>query len=465
MFVNCVSSIPKFTEDPWKISVTEKLGPVKDIWGDVCFYAAMGAIVVPRLKEDEKFTIHDCSENAVTKESFVEVLNDRRNACIISAWSDKAIADIDKSLEKCERLVNCEKAIKSRFEKANRVVNSRLYVNRDNNTFGIILPEFQSFGIIHLLSGFITKYLPNIAPIDSLTDLEKKLVMNFGNKDGYNTVMQCFEDIAKDRFMGSMTVTILNKFKHMVAEKELAGYEEKARRARLEAERIYNEYKQRANALHDALLAYAGAKALKDNAKGFEGTALDFITSIADKIEIVSAEDKTLTIIIDGLVTEVDCDSYEDWKEDRGFFKTESPYGREDQKILFDDLFSETPTFSVRTCGVYNLNMTGYCTSNRHYDYGEARKDRIPNPHLQIFACLGDWSTTIDDALLKGDLVGAIKACIGSLSSVDIGETDQTFKPFLKNILNSTTAILEDNETHEQYTVQEALKRLKGTKE
>lgn len=130
-----------------------------------------------------------------------------------------------------------------------------------------------------------------------------------------------------------------------------------------------------------------------------------------------------------------------------------------------DAIFSNDPQFAIRMCAFYEIDMsTASVGVISGYDYGDARtKKYIPNPHLQRHACLGSYREPIRENLRRNNIIGAIQQCAASAGSVNLQETNMTFKPFMASVFKSNNKILVDNEGNE-YTVKEAIQKLKETK-
>ena len=103
--------------------------------------------------------------------------------------------------------------------------------------------------------------------------------------------------------------------------------------------------------------------------------------------------------------------------------------------------FAADPVFRVRICAYYNLDIGGYCNTERGYDYHEP--DRIPNPHLYRHACLGQNEGEICRCLRDGNLIGAIMQCNASAMSVNVHETGATFRPFCSELLTTNAKVFE----------------------
>ena len=116
------------------------------------------------------------------------------------------------------------------------------------------------------------------------------------------------------------------------------------------------------------------------------------------------------------------------------------------RKILFNSIFVESPEFAVKIAGNYTVNLHDCrITARKDYDYEEASpifSSYLPNPHLKLFSCLGGYEHRVIKALRDRNYIGAIEMCCASAGSVDLDETEQTFRPFLGWIMSSREKIL-----------------------
>lgn len=141
---------------------------------------------------------------------------------------------------------------------------------------------------------------------------------------------------------------------------------------------------------------------------------------------------------------------------------------KDNRKILLDNIFNEVPEFSVKICGNYCFDLEGdRVMADRNYDYVHVDpvfKTYLPNPHLKLFGCLGGYENRIVRALRERNFIAAIEICCASAGSVDLDETEQTFRPFVGWILSSREKILRRKDG-EEMTPEEALIYLIDNKE
>lgn len=112
------------------------------------------------------------------------------------------------------------------------------------------------------------------------------------------------------------------------------------------------------------------------------------------------------------------------------------------RKKLLDVIFSDDPLLRVKMCAIYSLDIRGHVRTYSGYTFPADCSDRLPNPHLQHHACIGNHERFIIERLNAGDTLGAIEQCISSAKSLNLGE-GLTVRPFLADLFNSDDKILE----------------------
>lgn len=142
---------------------------------------------------------------------------------------------------------------------------------------------------------------------------------------------------------------------------------------------------------------------------------------------------------------------------------------KENRKMLLDSIFG-TEDYALKVCSNYTLSIDEFkVSSQRDVKHGGALdyvredptvKSYIPNPHINIYHCLGGYESAITESLRSYDYVYAIEECIASAGSVNLDETDNVFRPFLGWILNSTEKILVRKSDGAEMTPEDVLRDL-----
>ena len=130
------------------------------------------------------------------------------------------------------------------------------------------------------------------------------------------------------------------------------------------------------------------------------------------------------------------------------------------RKLLFDNIFNNKPLLYVRMKGCVEL-MINRCDMIAARGQSEAENsvelvDYVSNPHFKLHGCPGRNREQIARCLRETDIISAIECSIAAIGSVNIDETEYTFRPFLQEILSSTNKIIQ-NAKGEAMTPEEAL--------
>ncbi len=111
------------------------------------------------------------------------------------------------------------------------------------------------------------------------------------------------------------------------------------------------------------------------------------------------------------------------------------------RRKMLDAIFADEPILKVKMCANYVIDLRGYASAYDGYTYGDEFIDYIPNPHIQHFACLGNYKQYINKMIQDGNLIGAVEQCIASARSLNFAES-HTVRYFLNDVFTSTHRII-----------------------
>lgn len=113
----------------------------------------------------------------------------------------------------------------------------------------------------------------------------------------------------------------------------------------------------------------------------------------------------------------------------------------EDMKMLMTALFlDDDPCMKIRFCAAYRLYLSGNVSALSHYGYSGDIVNCMPNPHLDEYACLGNYQMNIHEALRRHDYVGAVEQCIASAKSLNFYDAP-VMDEFARKIHNQNRCI------------------------
>lgn len=87
----------------------------------------------------------------------------------------------------------------------------------------------------------------------------------------------------------------------------------------------------------------------------------------------------------------------------------------------------------VRVCAAYRFDMNGSVSAQRRYNYSPDCREYTPNPHIDGFACIGNYERSIIELLKRRDYIGAIEQCAASCKSLNFGDST-VMREFMRRI-------------------------------
>ena len=92
------------------------------------------------------------------------------------------------------------------------------------------------------------------------------------------------------------------------------------------------------------------------------------------------------------------------------------------KKLLHELFLSESPRLQIITCAAYHLELHRTIQGIGGYRFDADFNDAIPNMHIQLYRCLGNYERAINELMATGDYVGGIEQCVASCKSLNFGD-------------------------------------------
>ena len=334
----------------------------------------------------------------------------------------------------------------------------------ETSNFAAIIIRTRDIKLYHLLASFLPLYYPKIFKDKPATNEEHELIKSLSKKDK-NAFIKNLQKLVYPYAIEFRTLQLSSLLKNMHEQKINAAFEEvKNRRRYVEQKR--QEYAQMIEALKDCIVKYEGLKATEQ----YDETENELVQYLAQNKNVrnVTVEGNKIKFTVITELINFNEEAWENFDRKGGIY--DGHYGgqnlpevfmsKDNRKLLLNSIFSEDAEFTVKLCGNYCIDL--YNCSVRtysNYDYTEANpefKSCIVNPHLKIFECLGGYRERIPDALRQREYISAIEMCVMSAGSIDLDETEQTFRPFLGWLLTTDEKVLKRKDGTEM-SPQEAL--------
>lgn len=326
-----------------------------------------------------------------------------------------------------------------------KYVQLRVYINREIRS-SIILVQNMDIRKYHFIQSFIIRCLPWYFADAPLNDLERDLVKSFREK--YSTDYErLIEVIGKTFDLRDFAIKrMLGSFEKNARRQELTRVKESISDTQRQIGNNQEQYRRLIEQLDNQNIRFTGLQHIIDNAG--EGSELIEYFQHNKMLTPVRAENTQLTFIVRCFLEFFDLDIYERYSCNGGIYNISEIEERRfcdksNRKRLMDAIFSETPKLRVKICAVYTLDTRGNVGTHSGYSFPSEFNDCIPNPHLQLHRCLGQYGPRIQECLINGDALTAIEQCIASARSINIAEFDITVRKFLRWIFNSKEKIIQ----------------------
>lgn len=313
----------------------------------------------------------------------------------------------------------------------------------------------QDFRIYHMVISFISLALPGLFAEKPLTDEDKEVIkaLSKTSKDAF--IMRIQESVKP--YIAEFRRMMLTNLIKAMHEMKIAKAKQDVDRCRRDVEDAERVVVEAIRNLKGKIVIFEGMKATESYDQP-EEDLVEYLTN-NKQVRNLNISGNVLSFTVSTLLNNYNSDAWDIFK-DRGHiydgrYNTNGQHNftmldvfktKENRKILLDNIFSESPEFAVKMAGNYSLDLEAcWMNTQRRFDYLAADpvyKDYMPNPHLKFFECLGGYKTQVSKALKDRNFISAIEMCIASAGSVDLDETEQTFRPFIGFLLSSKDKVL-----------------------
>ena len=322
--------------------------------------------------------------------------------------------------------------------------------------------------LYHMLISFLSLLFPALFKDMPLQEQDYNLIKSLSKSDKDVFIQRIKE--AVEPYAMEFKRVMLGTLLRAMHETKVAGAKVNVDTQRRVVDDFAEKYAEAIGYLKQLIVTYEGMKATEFYGKPEEELVEYLATN--KLIHNMSINGTFITFTVATLLNNYNSDAWSVFSQ-RGYIY-DGKYGREgrnvelldvfkdqkNRKLLLDNIFNESPEFAIKIAGNYKLDFQN-CRPRveRDFDYVNADpmyKSYLPNPHLKIFSCLGGYEDKIMNALRDRDYILAIELCCASAGSVDLDETEQTFRPFLGWIMMSREKILRRKDG-EEMTPEEAL--------
>lgn len=324
---------------------------------------------------------------------------------------------------------------------ANAGASVRFYVNHDKHTAAVIISgDFIKYH--HLVQGLIPRYLPWYFQSKPLTEIERTLFASLAAKTSgvYETLIQEMFDAIDLRSI--RVEELVGGFEERATEREIAALNSRIQQIRNSMCQLMDSY----HSQHDSLIRLNRELIGVRSVDTSNNDLLQVFRSMKCLYPACST-DQALDFYVDSYLDNFDPDGYltlrtnpRSYIHDIGLdnvFEDE-----ENRQLLLDAIFSHEPQLRVRMVARFTIIPHSRVRVHSGFPYFDEFKDRLPNPHIYHYACLGAYEPVLNELIDDNDMVGVLQECIAATKSFNIME-EPTGRRFLEDLFTSEQAVLE----------------------
>lgn len=342
-------------------------------------------------------------------------------------------------------------------------MNARFYTSEEKKNT-VIFVESMNTMKWHYIQSFCPRYFKWYFESSPISEEEKSLLQSLVKRssDDYERII---EEIASKFDMRSYLIeSMVGDLERGARRQQLDRIDQNISEVRAKLERYMSQYRDALSNLDDLNVRRIGLVDIINSDVSGESELVDYLKSNKN-IDVIGASGSRFEFIVRSYLDYWDQDIF-DSAINRKTSSLYTGYGvrnhafsdADTRKKFLSAIFSETPLLRIKMCGYYNLDIHGDSTSSRGYSYPKNCKDRLPNPHLHRFNCLGNHQIAINEYLRNGDTVGAVEQCVGSCKSINLAEAP-TFTYFFEMLFSTNENVIELPD-HTSVSPTEALKWL-----
>jgi len=291
---------------------------------------------------------------------------------------------------------------------------------------------------------------------DKVTEKEISLMNSLRGKDK-NEYLRCLQDIADEY-----------DFETEFVRRSLSRIETEYERSRLDSVKreiedsmhMINDYQRTINdtlrAINKKNIELIGLQAKIDNNTGESILSDYFLCNKKLRLDYVNGT--RVDFHVNDYMTYFDSDMAGEFIGNRRsvIYRCGAPGARADavEKLMRAIFVDET--IKVRMCAAYSIDIQGGFTAMTGYDFRGDAGDRMPNPHINQYSCLGNYRQVINDRLVARDFIGVLEQAVASAKSLNVAD-GVVFERFLRDLYACANGRCLELEDGTQMTFTEAL--------
>ena len=405
--------------------------------GDVSFVSTLRALVTPRANGEKLrlvFNTLSLRESDIPRSNpsvLMSRLGSPTNACIrviniTSRELGSAKQWMDFCAEKFESVYQNYTRISKVTEFFKRTFYVLCFVNHETKDV-FLLVEDMNIKTLHYLQCAVFAFLPwYFNPEDGASESELELIESLRER-GPEKYENCLEKMAKKYdFRAAEIKRLLKDFETRSLRIRLVDIERDAQQILANLQRLKSQmvdHLRRKNELEISRLGIESKIAKNDGKSEIMDYFLKrrelYLEDVTDSTMDFSAKGY-LVFFDEAIAKRIVEDSTSYLYENDSSCRQYIPEGGM-QKLLRAIFVDQT--LRVKVCAAYRFYLGEDVTGLSSHAFGSDFNDCMPNPHINIYSCMGDYEPMINSALRDNDYLLALEQAIASCQSLNFGDT------------------------------------------
>ena len=411
--------------------------------GDTSFLSTLRALIAPRMSDGEslylQFDSSSYGENTINSNSPKVIINSVCNVFDSTASGRVHIHNVCGI--KQEDNTACLNVLKSNFC---RVYNGWHRLPRVTDLFRsqfytlcFVNPELKSVIVfvddlstskMHYLQCAVLGFFPwYFSSEKGVTQEEMGLINSLRGKN-HDEYLDCIAQLAeKYDFRTARIKQQLAGFETRYEQQECDKVRNDIRYADNQIQSLNERISQQLHNRNELEIRLLGLEA-KIAAGGESSEIMDYFIH-NKKLELDYVDNRTLAFIVKDYISYFDESMAKRTIDNPNSF-VYSPGGRNCNNYIAADKVKELmyaifvdQTIRIRVCAAYAFSLTGNVSGISGYHFGAEYAGYMPNPHIQNYSCMGNYSRPINESLQRHDYISALEQTIASAKSLNFGDS------------------------------------------
>lgn len=448
MFTDIISSTPFVSEDANSL-FGDKI-PYVPVLNDVSLVSTMRAIIAPRMAEGEHLNINTITFSGICTDLNSIISSDCTDASGYFHLINLSNIDTSKREYAFEHVRENFVAERAGYEELEMVEGffaksfpMLCFVNREKKTSVAFIQRLDLRKLHYLQTALLVMMPWYHGPRESVSDNELALIKSLKEKTQVEYI-KCLNELIKNSDIRGARIRRLMTGFETRADKERVQRVEEDIAVQNNYIRQYDEYIATAlRQKNELLITLMG---LKEKISEMESNDSDLMGYLLrnKRISLYDTYGTTVTFIASDYISFFDEDMVERCIGNRrSYVYYEAPDNESGEKMakLLQKIFLDGE-LKLKVCAAYQMTAGERVQGISGFGFDSQYENCMPNPHIQHYACLGNYERILNRLIGENDYIGVVDQCIASVKSLNWGDSTVMAR-FMQEMYNDDYRCIE----------------------